>query len=373
MAVEIYKPKTFLQFYDSMKRYLIGESSTLNNFNIGSRLATLLEAFALILSQTSGDFYQGLKLAIPTSVYNAFDFSKQAGVQSSGTMEFSRVIAAPATYPIALGTAIMLDGIKYETIAAGEITIGNTDSGNIASQCSQIGTDGNVGSGAIDTLTGLGSFISQPDGIESCTNNVAFAGGTEEESDEVRIARFRNFVASLARSPVMGLKAAGLSVTGIVSASVVEHSPLAGWCTLYVDDGTGTLSAPLKTEVEKVVNGDLADSTNYYGYRAAGIQVRVLAPVLLSESITVRIKILDTSLSDPTALKALAQTALETYVNTLRLGWDIIRTEISYVIKESHIDIYDVDVQVPAANVPVASNEVARTNIVTVHHDIVSI
>jgi len=369
----IYQPKTFLQLFDSTKRYLTGESSSLSNYNIGSRLSVLLESFSMVLSQTHGDYYQGLRSAIPTSVYNAFDFNKKVGIQASGTLEFTRTGAAPSTHPIAVGTAILIDGVRFETTVVGEITIGNASSGNIASQCASIGSSGNIANGAIDTAVGQGTFVNQPDGIEACTNNVAFSGGTEEETDDERITRFRDFIASLARSPVLGLISGARSVTGIVSASVVEHSPLAGWCTLYADDGTGTLSGALKTEIEKVINGDPADSTNYYGYRAGGIQIRVLAPIVQSESITVDIKILNTALSDPTALKLLAQTALETYVNTLRLGWDIILTEISFVIKEAHDDIYDVEITLPAANVVIAGNEVARTNVVTVTHSIVTI
>lgn len=372
MAI-IYQPKTFLQLYDAMKRYLTGENSGLNNYNIGTRLSVMLEAIGLVLSQTHGDFYTALKAAIPVSTYNAFKFTRAPGTQSSGTMEFSRIGAAPATYPIPIGTSIILDGIKFETIVAGQITIGNVASGNIASQCSYIGTDGNIGLGAIDTLVGQGTFVNQPDGIESCKNNVAFAGGTEEESDASRIERFRIYIASLARSPVLGLMTAALNVDGVVSASVVEHSPSPGWCTVYADDGTGTLSAALKTAVEKEINGDLSDSINYPGYRAGGISARVLAPSVQLENITVDIKILNSALSDPTTLKALAQTALETYINTLRLGWDLILSEVSYVIKAAHVDIYDTDITVPAANVAIANDEVARTNVVTVTHSIVSI
>lgn len=370
---EIYRPKTFLQLYDAMRRYLIGESSTYTNFNTGSRLRVLLESIALIISQTHNDFYQGLKIAIPVSTYNAFDFERKAGVAASGSLEFTRSTPAGQDYTIPIGTAILLNGIRYETLVSGSITTGNTSSGNISAQCAQAGVDGNVSNGAIDTSLGQGSFVNQPDGVEACTNNVAFSGGTDQESDEDRIERFRTYISSLARSPVQGLIAGTLSVSGIVSASIVESSPSSGWVTIYADDGTGTLSAPLKTEVEKVINGDLTDPDDYPGYRAAGIQVRVLGPTVQTVNVTADIKILNTSLSDPTTLKSLVQTAIETYINTLRIGEDVIVSEIIAVSKDSHQDVYDIDVTVPAANVSITSDKVARTGTVTITHSIVTI
>jgi len=370
---EIYKQKTFLQIYDAMKRYLVGESSALNNFNTGSRLSVLLEAVALVLAQTHNDFYQGLKIAIPTSVYNAFDFERNLGIAAAGTIEFTRSSPATEDYTIPIGTAIVLNGIKFETTAVGSILTGNTSSGNINAQCSVVGVDGNISSGAIDTSLGQGSFVNQPDGVEAATNNVAFTGGTNEESDEDRISRFRLFVNSLPRSTVQGLIAGALSVDGVVSATVVENNPTLGWVTIYADDGTGTLSTALKEEIEKVINGDPNDTANYLGYRPAGVLVQVLAPTVQSVDVTVDIKILDSSLSDPADLKSLAQTAIENYVNTLRLGYDVIITEIIHVIKEAHNDIYDVDVTLPAANVTITDDKVARTGTVTVTHSIVSI
>ena len=159
--ITIYKPKTYLQVYDGLKRYLIGESSTLNNFNAGARLNTLLEAISLIISQTNSDYYQGLKSAIPVSVYNAFDFERKEGTKASGTLEFKRETPAGQNYPIAIGTSIIIDGIKYETVASGQINNGSTSSGNVAAQCTIVGTSGNIAALAIDTLIGQGSFVNQ--------------------------------------------------------------------------------------------------------------------------------------------------------------------------------------------------------------------
>lgn len=366
MAIEIYRPKTFLQIFDAMRRYLIGQSSSLNNFNEGSRLSVLLEAISLIESQTHNDFYQGLKTGIPISVYEGFDFIRLPGIKSTGQLEFTRSSVDTEVHPIPIGTAIILNGIKFETIVYGEIAIGDLTSGQIDSQCSQVGADGNIGVNAIDTSIGQGTFVNQPGGIEAAANPVAFAGGTDEESDEERQARFRIYISALTRSSVNGLISGALSVTGVKSASVVESYPSAGWVTIYVDDGTGFLSPITKAEVEKVINGDPLDRANYPGYRAAGIQIQILAPNVYSFNVTVDIKILLSSLSDDAVLRDIAKTAIEQYINALRLGNDVIVSEISKRIKSAHEDIYDVDITLPISNISIPSDTVPRTNVVTV-------
>ena len=71
---EIYTIKTLEQFFEAMKSYLIGESSTLTNFNEGTRLRTMLNAISFVLSTESLDYYQSLKRAIPVAIFIGFDF-----------------------------------------------------------------------------------------------------------------------------------------------------------------------------------------------------------------------------------------------------------------------------------------------------------
>lgn len=366
MAVEIYRVKTFDQIYDAMKRWLIGESSDLNNFNKGSRLSVLLEAIAMVNSQTQNDFYQALKKAIPISIYNGFDFPRLAGNAASGQLQFYRQDPATEDYSIPVGTQILLNGITFETIASASILLGQTTSGPVNAVCSTVGVSGNIGINAIDTESGQGSFVNQPNGIQTCKNPLAFSGGSDEETDEARAARFRVYINSLSRSNVQGIAAGALSVEGVKSVTIVEYFPTMGWITLYVDDGTGTVSEPLRLEVLKTINGDPNDPTNYPGYRAAGIQVQVLAPVVVSVPVQCDVKILTSSLSDDATIRTLVQTAIEQYINALRLGNDVVRTEVITAIHNAHPDVFDVDLVLPANNIAIPNDSVARTSTVTV-------
>jgi len=366
----IYQVKSIEALYEAMKKIMIGKGTTITNFNVGSRIRTLLEAIATELHKSQYDYSKAMKTAIPLAVFNGFEFTREPGINATGKINFYRSGAAASDITIPIGTMILLDGVTFETTALGKILTGNTDSGGIASKCSTVGVLGNIAVNAIDTIAGDGSFINQPTGVENAKNGTAaippdgtaFTGGTDEESDEDRLARFREYVNSLARATPMGLVIGAKTVAGVISASIVENSPAPGWVTLYVDDGTGSLPAAMKTEVEKVINGDPSDPVNYPGYRAAGIQVRVLAPNLVNVNITMIIEIIMNSLVDDTQLEDEVETAVTNYVNTLTLGYDVTRTEIIKVAKNVHSDIFDIILTNPATNIIVGASSVARIN-----------
>ena len=362
----IFEVKTFSQIYEAMKKYLVGESSTLNNFNTGARLNTLLEGIAIIGAKAYLDFYQAMRKGIPTSIYDGFGFEKLDGNNASGKLKFGVSNPAISDLVIPAGTAVIINGINFETVEAGLIVLGETESLGINARCTLVGAQGNIAYGAIDTRIGQGSFINQPNSIEYCYNSIAFAGGTEEESDDARIQRFNAFINSLARSTSQGLLSAALSVPGVVSASLIENFPTYGWITIYADDGTGVLDPSVKSQILKVINGDPNDPVNYPGYRAAGIQVQVLAPIVQTVNINAQIKILNTALSDDSYLISLSITAIEQYVNSLGLGQDVILSEIVTNVQNAHSDIYDVTITVPASNVTITSERLARTGTVVV-------
>ncbi len=368
---DIYSPKSKDQLVDAMIAYLVAQGSSLTNFNVGSRNRTLLEAIASVSATSMRDMYLGLKRAIPVAAIEGLNFTRKPGIAATGQLEFTRLTSAPKTYPIPIGTRATIDGVSYETTVVGEITISTTSSGNIASQCTQVGTIGNLATTTIDTQNGVGSIIGRPEGIEFAENTTAFAGGEDEETDEKREARFQDFVKALHKSGPHGLITGALTVTvgneSVAAASVVEGLPTVGWNTVYCDDGTGNLSAPLKAEVEKVLNGDTSDPANYPGYRAAGIQLQVLAPSIVSQDFDVQIYYLETFNGTLSDLEATAQTGLEQYVNALRLGQDYISSMGKKRVHDSHKDIYKVEITTPSADVSVSPSQIVRTGTVTVN------
>lgn len=362
---EIYTPKTFQQNYDAMEAWLIGRNSTLTNFVVGSRTRTVVEAVAFSVSRAEKDMYLALRAAIPISAIEGFKFTRKAGVASTGTIRFSRATVAGETYPIPAGTEVILESRAYRTDAAGEITIGNTESSDIAATAVDVGDSYDIPIGGIDTQNGSGAITNKPAGIQFAYNYDPFIGGQGEETDDARQVRFQSAVQGLARSPVQGLKAGALSVDGVRSVSVREHYPRAGWVTVYCDDGDGYLQAAIKTEVEKILNGDESDPDNYPGYRAGGIQVQVLAPDIVTVPWTVKIYYLTNTRSAPADLETEAENALKAYNNALEMGVDVVVASAVKAIMTASTDIVDVEITAPTANVVVAAGELAKAGAVS--------
>lgn len=352
------------QLYNLTKNYLIANPSSSGawNLNSGSRVRTIIEAVCLIESYTAHDYYLKLKDAIFESVMNSFGFDKTAGYQSSGTLIFSRA-GTTGTVAIPIGTRIIAtNGKIIETIAAGQITSGNTDSASISAQATEVGVDGNFIIDDINTLEGRGSFLDRIDDVENVRNDTAFTGGEDEETDDEQLSRFRLGIQGLTTSSQTGLLRGVLSVTGVKSATVIENYPERGIVTIYADDGTGSLSPALITEIEKVLNGDSTDLTNYPGYRAAGIEIDVQAPAITAVNVVVDVyRLVSPKEVTDTTLELLVQSAIESYINSRGLGEDVIITAIETAARNAHPDVYDVDVTTPSANVEIDGFYLART------------
>jgi hypothetical protein len=362
MAEFFYTVKTIETMYEQMKQYMIGNGSSLTNFNEGSRTRNILEAVALVSHDSQFDFFQAVRKIIPVAVFNGFEFPKLEGNRASGSIHYGRQEAATEDIPIAIGTAILLDGITYITLEEGVILTGNTQTATaLSAQANVVGPTANIGINGIDTQNGQGQFTNQPIGVDFAWNPVPFGGGTAEETSDERLVRFRKYINSLARSTALGLESGALSVAGVVSATVVSNFPSPGFVTVFCDDGTGVLAPATQTEVEKVLNGDESDRINYPGYRAAGIQVIVDAPTVKNVDLVFQIRVLNNAQSEDAALIEIAKNASLTYINTLKLGYDVIQSELIKSIKQVNDDIYDVIVSEPISNVAINPDEVARS------------
>jgi uncharacterized phage protein gp47/JayE len=84
-------------------------------------------------------------------------------------------------------------------------------------------------------------------------------------------------------------------------------------------------------EAQKIVDGDASDRPNYPGVRAAGVDVRVLPPTILSQTVEATINI------DPghesSGVVAECKTAIMNYINGLPINGDIYITELIYVLQ----------------------------------------
>jgi len=121
---------------------------------------------------------------------------------------------------------------------------------------------------------------------------------------------------------------------------------------------TYTRFTGLVAEAQKIVDGDPDDPENYPGLRAAGIMVVVRVPQVLLQSVSVVLTIMDGYSLVNT--RAAAKQAILDYINTLAISGDVIRSEMIRRVMAVP-GVYDVLVTMPAANVALLDDQLART------------
>lgn len=349
--------KLFTALLDDMTTWIIANQDKVSDFNEGSVIRTFCEAVSIITERlyikTRIGFDEGLLL----TPFQAFDFVREGGQQASGEVIFSRS-GSTGTVPIAIGTVVgTSDGTRFETTVVGSIDDGNSDSASIAILAQNEGTEGNVPANTINTI------VTPVVGVETVDNASGTTGGQNEETDNEYQLRFQQYILGLGRSNISGLIAGAKSVTGVRSASVFEHFPPVSSfnATIYIDDGAGNASQALVDAVTLIIDGDGTESNP--GYRAAGVNVRVLAPTKVTIAVTVEIT--DDGSISPSTIDYNARVTIENYINNLFIGDDVIRNKIRQVIMA--VDgVLDIDLTVPSGNTAIGDNQIARTGTISI-------
>lgn len=110
----------------------------------------------------------------------------------------------------------------------------------------------------------------------------------------------------------------------------------------------------LVAEVQKVLEGNPRDAVRYPGVKAAGIFLSVEAPII--RRVTVRVSITAEPSFNETDLVQPVRLAIESYINNLKIGDDVIRSRI---IDSAHDveGVKDIIVSSPTSNITVLENE----------------
>ncbi len=265
------------------------------------------------------------------------------------------------------GVQVSVDGKIFYTTAGGTITAGNATSIDVAASAIQKGKDTNIDALAIDTFNGNGTISTPIPGVEHVINDAAFDNGSDEETDEERAARFQAYINGLHGGTKLGIESDVLDVDGIKGVTLRERFPKDGYNTVVADDGTGSLSATLINEIDKMLIGDPSDLENYPGKGVAGIKYNVEAPTLVTIDVTgVLTRIGETS--DDAEMIASTKTTIENYINTLKLGGDVVHAELIALGKKTHPATYDFNITVlkkdtvsqPLDNIGISDSQVAR-------------
>jgi uncharacterized phage protein gp47/JayE len=322
---------------------------------------TIDDLVTAIDSETNWEASLVLGATIPSSELYQYTSKNAVGATNYLFTDGLDIMLSTATeISVPEGFSVSVDNLQILTTAAGTLSAGES-SVIIASEVQQTGILGNLESGAIDTEAAKGAINSNIDGIEHVKNDSAFSGGAAEETADQRQVRFAETVNALNAGTKNGIIAAIKGITGVRSAGMRTAFPFKGTNTIVVDDGSGTISSDLLTAVEKVLYGDPNDLANYPGKNAEGIGYSIVAPTIVPIDIGVTVYRLANVNVDLLEIKADVQTAIEQYVNTRKLGENVLLSEIIRVSKNANAAAYDIVITAPANNVVIDENEFAKT------------
>ena len=149
------------------------------------------------------------------------------------------------------------------------------------------------------------------------------------------------------------------------TGQIVLNAPLAPTDTLTA---TYTYWGGLIQEVQKQIDGHASDTTTYKGGRAAGADVIVLAPTIITPTIEATVTI--NTAYNGTAVRAAVQTSIMNYINGLDVGDDVILAQIMEegmgVAGVTNMVITTPAPSNPPADVAIADNENARATTTSV-------
>lgn len=348
--------RQYQQIYDAIKAYIIAAQDRVTDFEPGSVISSEIEAFAremaLAYSESRAGFSEVL-MKLPFSIFNIIKHPAQFAV---GVVSFSRVLTV-GSVTVPLGTQVSTaGGVIFETTAAVSMADG-VASVNAAIKAVESGKSGNVPAGTITIL------VSGLSGIDSVVNASNVGGGVDEESDAEYLSRFRTYLLGLAKSNRWGVITGALNNPALRSASLVEHFPPKSGLynfTLYLDDGSGTVSQPVIDAVKASVDGDgTAESP---GYRAAGINVDYLAPSSVPVSVIGSVVVsFAVELSEA---KSTIDAAVLEFLNSKIIGEDVIRAQMQKIIL-NYPWVLDLDISSPAGNIAISEGQIARAGTIT--------
>ncbi len=347
-----FQVKTFTQLVSDMVAYIVANSPQITDLNPGSVIRSFCEAAGLSLEELYISTYLGFRRYLGEIPENIFDFTRKGGTKATVNVIFSRTgSSGVATVPI--GTKISTDtGIAFLTTEVATIADLSSDSNAVEAEAEEIGSSYNV---LANTLTTL---VDDIDDVETVDNALAATGGVDAETDFQYTQRFQNYIEGLGKANIAGLIGGALGVDGITSASILEYFPPSSNVNarLYIDDGSvDGVSAAQVTAMKELIDGDGTETSP--GYRAAGVNVVVAAPGILTQPVTLTATVL--SGIDTDQAETDINLALTTYINTLGIGSDIIYNELVSAV----MGVYGVTncaITTPSADVTILSTQVGR-------------
>ena len=351
-------------------------AKTLLDFTIGSVIRSILEANASVvlwIQSLLANLLQSMRASTATgadldSWMADYGVTRLAAIAAVGQVTFSRftstqqaVVPVGAVVQTADGSqkfTITLDtsNTAYSAALGGYVIAGGVPSVNVPVQAQTPGSAANVVIGGISTISG--SIV----GVDTVSNAAAFANGQDAETDAALRVRFVAYVASLSKATKGAVAFAITSVKAGLSYSLTENLTYAGaaqpaYFYVVVDDGTGVPGTTLLNNVSNAIDAVRPLTTTF----------SVFAPVVVGASVAMTATI--ASGYDAAATKALAVTALKSYINSLTIGTALSYSRLAQVAHDASpgiVNLSGITLNGGTADLAATAQQVIKWNSVVV-------
>lgn len=325
------------------------------NFNTGGVTQTTIESVAMVLGsdassilatwtgEAATDTSQGVYERLTQVQMSAYALTatgifldavaadvgvtRKVAANASGLVQFSIAVAAVSTIVIPVGTIVSAEPadptqapILFATTSVQTISGGSTAAPSLtAIIATNAGISGSLAGGLINAV------VSGPAGL-LVTNPNPTSGGADIENDDSLRQRVLAAIPNAQQCTIVAIENDALSYPGITTARLLENtapngSSLPGTGQLYVDDGTGNLSASQDPNNASVIA--LQNALNQGQFRAAGVTINVQPSLAVFITLSLSVTILQSYINEGGSnalLQANLQTALFAAVNATPVG-----------------------------------------------------
>lgn len=343
--------QTFEQYLQNMVAAIQAENQKLTDFTSGSPLLALSQANvgavaipiqsllvylqAFMRAQTS----QGADLDSWIAQFG--NFPRKSALPASGDVSFYRfttgnqaTIGVGQIVEASVGSVLFsvqadTNNPNYSPSANAYIIPPSVQSILVPVSALVAGTSGNVAANAIDTL-----YSSIPY-VDLVSNPSAFTNGQDGESDASYLARFILYFNSLSKATYSAIESAILDFNNKLNINIVENEDYAGnfkpgFFFVILDDGTGSASPSLINDVKQVVEGVRGLTISFDVYAVVSVNVTITAQITIAPEY------------DETTLISQTETALNNYINELKIGEGLPYTRVAQIIYNVSPGITDV-------------------------------
>ena len=341
--------QTISQVVSNFAAAVQGAASALVDFTVGSILRAIGEANAGIVMWLQGLVLQVAALTRAATSNGSdldswmgdFAFARLPAVAATGQVAFSRfsagqqaVVPVGAVVRTADGTqsyTVALDAANaaYNAGLGGYVIAAGAPGVSVTVVAVAAGSAGNAAAGAVNTIAQAIPYV------DTVVNAAPFSTGEDQESDAAFRARFVLYLGQLSKATLAAIQYT-LEMLGVSGNfySITENYNYAGAYTpgsFYVvaSDGTASPSSGFLSNVAAAVNA----------IRGLGIQIAVYGPTAVN--VTVSGTITTASGYTHSAVVALVEAAIQTYVNGLGIGQNVSWSKLYQVIYEAGAGVAD--------------------------------